>query len=101
MPPNTDGIFPGETDYRALEDKLLDGADKSREIFSVAAANVFQAAPFEVLAAIVAGGQRLFIARARVTYAGHQFLTEDFRRMWAIIVRIHDARAPVHQRVHH
>lgn len=90
---NNDGIFPGETDYRALEDKLLAGADKSREIWSVTAANVFQMAPNDVLAAIVVAGKRLWIDRARVIYANHQLRTDDFERMWDIIVRIHRSRA--------
>lgn len=88
MASNNDGIFPGEADYRHLEDALLDGADQSRKVFSTTAANVFQMAPNDVLVAIVAGGRRMFIDRARVTYANHALRDEDFDRMWDIICRI-------------
>lgn len=91
--PNNDGIYPGETDYRHLEDKLLEGGAESRKVWSTTAANVFQMAPNDVLAAIVTAGKRLWIDRARVTYANHQLRTEDFERMWQIINRIHRSRA--------
>lgn len=83
--PNQDGLFAGEADYRALEDKLLDGADQSRKTFSVTAANTFWLLPIEVLLGIHAGGWALFRDRARVTYANQQLRDEDFERMWRII----------------
>lgn len=86
---NLDGVLPGETDFRHLEDKILGGAaEDNRKVWARTAANCFQSAPTDVLVAITIAGEQMWIDRARVTYANHALRTDDLRLMFDIISRI-------------
>jgi hypothetical protein len=81
-------LRPGETDYRGLEQKLVDDDAISRQAWARACANVFAlAAPSELLIEMATEGFGKFLLHARTAYQGHAFHFEDFKYMFEIIQR--------------